>query len=194
MVNHTLKHVQKVFEESICATRATLAQESDTIVAIAEQLIYALKAGNKILLCGNGGSAADAQHVAGELVGRFATERRALPAMALTTDTSILTAIGNDYGFENIFVRQVEALAQPGDILVGLSTSGNSLNVLRALETARVMGISTIGFTGSQGGRLKDLVDLCFHVSSDNTARIQEVHITAWHAICELIERGIAGK
>lgn len=162
MTKHALEKVRQIFEESVRAKQATLAQEGAIIVAITEKLLSTLQAGSKILLCGNGGSAADAQHVAAELVGCFASERRALPVIALTTNTSTLTAIGNDYAFENIFTRQIEALARSGDSLIGISTSGNSPIVVRALETARAMGIFTMGFTGCQGGRVKDLVDLCF--------------------------------
>ncbi|MFN3820774.1 MAG: D-sedoheptulose 7-phosphate isomerase [bacterium] len=163
----------------------------EIVLLIAHQLTEALQKGGKILLCGNGGSAADAQHVAGELVGRFARERRALPAIALTTDTSILTALGNDYGFERVFARQVEALSHPGDILVGISTSGKSPNVLEALKIAKEKGLKTIGFTGGNGGLMVDLCDLCFIAPAHRTPRIQEIHIAAWHLICDLVEKAI---
>jgi D-sedoheptulose 7-phosphate isomerase len=151
-------------------------------------LLKALDAGNKVILFGNGGSAADSQHIAGELVSKFRRERKALPAIALTTDTSILTSIANDFGFEYVFARQVEALGAPGDIALGISTSGNSPNVIHALRVARQLGLVTIGFTGEDGGELKDAVDICFQVPSNSTPRIQEMHITVAHTLCELIE------
>ncbi|KXK06937.1 MAG: phosphoheptose isomerase [Acidobacteria bacterium OLB17] len=144
--------------------------------------------GGKVLICGNGGSAADAQHIAAEFVGRYETERIALPAIALTTDTSALTALANDYDFERIFARQVEALGRSGDCLIAISTSGNSPNVLAAVMTARSRGMKVIGFTGSKGKRLAGLSDIAIMVPSERTARIQEGHITAAHIICELID------
>lgn len=148
-----------------------------------------LESGNKLLVMGNGGSAGDSQHFAAEIVGRFKMERRGLPAIALTTDTSILTAVANDYGFEQIFSRQVEALADPGDVVVGISTSGNSPNVLKGLELARSIGCRTIGLLGRDGGAIKGTVDLDITIPGDDTARIQEGHITVIHIICDLIER-----
>lgn len=142
----------------------------------------------KILFMGNGGSAADAQHLAAELVGRFVKERLALPAIALTTDTSILTAVGNDYGYDRVFERQVAALTNPGDVVVGISTSGNSPNVVKALETAKCMGAITIGMTGQDGGKLAALCDLCIKVPSSHTARIQEAHILIGHIVCAAID------
>ncbi|HPB75668.1 MAG TPA: D-sedoheptulose 7-phosphate isomerase [Chromatiaceae bacterium] len=144
--------------------------------------------GGRIFWLGNGGSAADSQHLASELVGRFERERPGLAAIALTTDSSALTAIGNDYGFEQVFARQVEALCRPGDLVIGISTSGNSPNVLRALERARTLGITTAAFSGRDGGRLKDLVEACLIAPADNTARIQEAHLLAGHILCELVE------
>jgi len=143
----------------------------------------------KVLLFGNGGSAADAQHIAAELTGRYKTERRGLPAIALTTDTSALTAIGNDYGYERVFDRQVEALANPGDLLIGISTSGNSENVCRALEKGRGIGCKTIGLSGRDGGKMNDLCDLNIIVPSDDTPRIQEMHIMIGHIICEAVDQ-----
>ncbi len=151
-------------------------------------IVAALRQGGKVALCGNGGSAADAQHIAGELVGRFKRERQGLAAIAFTTDTSILTAVGNDYGFDNIFARQVEALLGAGDVLIAISTSGNAPNVIRAAQTAADQGVKTIGLTGADGGQLAGEVDLCLQVPSDQTPRIQEVHITIGHIICELVE------
>ena len=143
-------------------------------------VVDALKNGNKVLLCGNGGSAADAQHIAAELTGRYKTERKGLPGIALTTDTSALTAIGNDYGYDRIFDRQVEALANSGDVIIGISTSGNSKNVVSALKLGQEKGCKTIGFTGRDGGLMNDVCDKNLIVPSDNTPRIQEMHILFW--------------
>jgi len=152
-----------------------------------------LRSGRKILLCGNGGSAADAQHMAGEIVGRFLTERRPYPAIALTTDTSILTAVGNDYGFDEVFARQVRGLGASGDCLVAISTSGNSPNVLRAVEAARELGMTVIGLTGRDGGTMKSACDHCVVVPSSDTPRIQELHVFTLHVWCELID-AVVGK
>ena len=149
----------------------------------------ALQSGKRIYLCGNGGSAADAQHIAAELIGRFVRERRSLPAIALTTDTSALTAISNDYGYEQVFSRQVEGLAEEGDVLIAISTSGNSSNILKAVEVARERGSRVIGLSGKSGGDLHTAVDLSLVVPSDVTARIQEMHIVIGHLLCALIER-----
>lgn len=159
------------------------------IEQIAEQGVRALKNGNKLLICGNGGSAADAQHFAAEIVGRFTRERRGYPAIALTTDTSILTAIGNDYGYDTIFSRQVEALAGKGDIVIGLSTSGNSPNVLKAFELAAKMECTTVALLGKDGGSIKDHADFNLIINSNITARVQECHILIIHILCEIIER-----
>lgn len=160
------------------------------IVQAVNLIVNAYQNGGKVLLMGNGGSAADAQHIAGEFVGRFRKERQALPAVALSTDTSILTALGNDYGFDFVFARQVEALAHhPRDVLVAISTSGNSPNVLRAVEEGKKRNLRVIGFLGRGGGKLKDLVDCALVVPSDDTQRIQEVHITMGHIICDLVEQ-----
>ena len=151
--------------------------------------VEALKRGNKLLFAGNGGSAADAQHWAGELVSRFYFDRPGLPAIALTTDTSILTAVGNDYGYDYVFARQVEALGRKGDVFFAISTSGNSKNILRAIEAARAIGINVIGFTGQDGGKMADLCDLCFRMPSSETPKIQEGHEFIGHLICGLIEQ-----
>lgn len=158
------------------------------ISEIGERCKQAVADGYKILLCGNGGSAADAQHLAAELIGRFVKERRSLAAVALTTDTSILTSIANDYSYDTVFERQVEGLGRAGDVLIGISTSGNSENVLRAMKKARDIGMHTIGLTGEDGGKLKSICDLTLIVPSRITARIQEMHILAGHIICELVE------
>lgn len=166
---------------------------STTIAKLAQRLIETFQIGNKLLIMGNGGSAADAQHFAGEIVGRFRLERPGLPAIALSTDTSLLTAIGNDYGFERVFSRQVEALAAPGDAVIGISTSGNSPNVFKALEVARQAGCSTIGLLGKDGGSIKDLCDISLIIPSHDTPRVQEGHITVIHILCDLIEQGMFG-
>lgn len=158
------------------------------IERIAVVVKQALAKGNKVMLCGNGGSAADSQHLAAEFVGRFQKERKGLPALALTVDTSILTAVGNDYGYDKVFVRQVEALARPGDVLVGISTSGNSGNVVAAVELAKELGVYCVGMTAAGGGRLKALCDECIAVPAKVTARAQEMHILIGHILCELVD------
>ncbi|AEF95810.1 D-sedoheptulose 7-phosphate isomerase [Methanotorris igneus] len=181
--------MKEYFEESAKVKLKFIEENEENLRKSIEIIAEVLKNGNKILICGNGGSAADAQHFAAEIVGRFKLERKGLPAIALTTDTSILTAIGNDYGFEMIFERQVEALGKKGDVLVGISTSGNSKNVIRAVNKAKEMGIYTIGLLGKGGGKLKDIVDLALVVPSNDTARIQECHLTIYHVICEEVEK-----
>jgi D-sedoheptulose 7-phosphate isomerase len=161
---------------------------SEKILEAAVLIKQSLSGGGKLLLMGNGGSAADAQHIAAEMVGRFKKERPAIAAIALTVDTSILTALGNDYGYDTIFSRQIEAIAQKGDVVLGFSTSGNSENVIRAFKLANELGVVTIGLFGNEGGRGKDHVRLAIVVPSDDTARIQEVHITIGHIICEIVE------
>jgi D-sedoheptulose 7-phosphate isomerase len=183
-------HAHTQLGESIAVISA-LAEHFGTLAAIASRLLGCLQNGGTIYLCGNGGSAADAQHVAAEFVGRFLRERRALPAVALTCNTSILTAIGNDYDFSEIFARQVKAHVGPKDCVVGISTSGRSANVLKALAAAREAGAATIGFTGAAGHELAALCDECLLAPSDHTPRIQEAHLVAWHLICDAVERGI---
>lgn len=153
--------------------------------------VHALKNGNKLLFAGNGGSASDSQHIAAELVGRFEKDRNALPALALTTNSSQLTAISNDYGYDNVFQRQVQALAKSGDVFFGLSTSGNSKNVVNAVEQCKQLNVISVAMTGESGGQLRELSDYCINVPSGNTARIQEVHITIGHIICLAIEESI---
>ncbi len=183
------KHISKNIE-----LLNELKTQIDVIVEIAGKFIETLRSGNKILLFGNGGSAADAQHLAAEFVGRFRLERKGLPAIALTTNTSSLTSIGNDYGFQDVFKRQIEALGKPGDLAVGISTSGNAANVIEGIEEAKRIGMVTVGFTGSHGGSLKKLfdeeksVDLVFIAPGQETPHIQEMHIMAGHIICELVE------
>jgi len=163
------------------------------VEAVAAACVASLKAGGKVLLAGNGGSAADAQHVAGEFVSRFAFDRPGLPAIALTTDTSVLTAIGNDYGYERVFERQVQALGVRGDVFFGITTSGRSPNVLRALEQARAKGLVTVGMTGNRGGPIHDLCDHVLAVPSPDTPRIQEGHIVLAHTVCLIVERRMFG-
>lgn len=158
------------------------------IEAASRVAIDTLKKGNKILLCGNGGSAADAQHIAAELTGRYKSERKGLPAIALTTDTSALTAIANDYGFDRVFDRQIEALASKNDLLIGISTSGNSPNIISALETAKDMGCRTVGLSGKAGGKMNNACDLNVVIPSNDTARIQEMHILIGHAIAQAVD------
>ena len=179
--------VRATLEEhmSVVAKMATL--EAD-IASAGELCANALGHGNRIYLCGNGGSAADAQHIAAELIGRFVHDRRALPAIALTTDTSALTAIGNDYGYDDVFSRQVEGLCQEGDVLIAISTSGNSANVLKAVDVAQGRGCSVIGLSGRSGGSLAPKSDISLVVPSAVTARIQEMHIVIGHLICALVE------
>jgi len=160
-----------------------------TLAKVVQVCVEALRRGNKILFAGNGGSAADAQHLAGELVSRFNYDRPGLPAFALSTDTSVLTAIGNDYGYERVFARQIEAVGTQGDVFIGISTSGRSPNVINALRTARDKGLITVGFTGRTGGEMPPLCDYCLRVPADATPRIQEGHISLGHALCCLIER-----
>jgi D-sedoheptulose 7-phosphate isomerase len=165
----------------------------ESVEGVANEMVSVLRAGGKILVCGNGGSAADAQHMAGELVNRFLLERRPYAGIALTTDTSVLTAIGNDYGYEDVFSKQVEALGRAGDVLVGISTSGNAENVCRAVTAAKTAGLLTVGLTGGEGGRLAGLVDRCLAVSSTTSVpRIQEGHGFIIHALCEIIEEELA--
>jgi D-sedoheptulose 7-phosphate isomerase len=176
---------------AIAAHERVRASDLEPIVAAAEAISAALRAGRQVLVFGNGGSAADAQHFTAELVGRFERERRGAAAIALTTDTSILTSVGNDYGFDRVFARQVEALGRRGDIALGISTSGNSPNVLRAFEAAVASGLTRIALTGRDGGALGRGADIHVNVPESSTARVQEVHRTILHAMCELVERDL---
>ena len=181
-------YIIKIFRESCQVKEAFVNDNLNRIVAVVGAVTAALKAGNKILLFGNGGSAADAQHLAAEFVNRFLIERPPLPAIALSTDTSVLTSIGNDYDFSEIFSKQIRAIGREGDIAWGISTSGSSPNVVKALETAKKMGLITIGLTGKDGGAIAGIVDYSLNVSSHSTPRIQEVHITVGHVICEMVD------
>jgi len=184
-----MNYIKQSICDSIAVKQALLANESllTTIKNVANVSTDALRRGNRILLAGNGGSAADAQHIAAEFVSRFMYDRPGLPSMALTTDTSMLTAIANDYGFEQLFVRQLEANARKGDVFIGITTSGNSPNVLRAFEICRGLGIISVGLAGN-GGKIQSMCDYLISVPSDSTPRIQEAHITIGHIICGLVE------
>ena len=183
--------VIKQIEESADLKRGLQAQVG-TLIEIADRIVQAFRNGNKVLLFGNGGSAADAQHIAGELAGKFYQDRDPLPALALTTNTSSLTAIANDYGFETVFARQLQGLTKKGDIVIGISTSGASLNVIRGIEEAKQQGATTVAFAGA-GGTLKDIADYVLSIPSNDVPRIQEAHITAGHIICYLVEQALFG-
>ena len=182
-------------EESMAVKRAVL--EDASLLQALEQatraVVLSLRSGGKVLLFGNGGSAADAQHIAAELAGRYKLERRGLAAIALTANTSALTAISNDYSFEHVYARQVEALGAPGDVAIGISTSGNSQSVVRGVQAARAKGLVTVAMTGHSGGRLKPEVDLCLQMPSEETPRIQETHILIGHILCDFVEQEIFG-
>ena len=187
--------IKKCIEESIEAKRRIL--EDDNIIKMIEQVIeefvMTIKSGGKILFAGNGGSAADAQHLAAELVGRFYLERKAMAAIALTVDTSIITAIGNDYSYDDIFSKQVEGLGKKGDLFLGISTSGNSKNIIEAVNKAKSLGMKTVSFLGKDGGKLKEMSDISIVVPSNTTPRIQEAHIMIGHIICEMVEAELFG-
>ncbi len=185
--------IKSLFSAHCKAIEETGRQLSDKVEAVVDLLAGTLENGRKLLIMGNGGSAADAQHFAAEIVGRFKLERRALPAIALSTDSSILTAVGNDYGFEMVFSRQVEALAQPGDVVIGISTSGSSGNVHRALSLAGELGCRTVGLLGRDGGTIAGIVDIPLTVPVHDTPRIQEAHVTIIHIVCELVEKRLFG-
>ena len=185
------KDIERIFRESIRVKEETIEANSERIVEAVESIRELFSRNGKILFFGNGGSAADSQHIAAEFIGRFKKERRSLAAIALTTDTSILTALGNDYGFDVIFARQIEGLGSRGDVAFGISTSGNSKNVIEGIKQAKKMGLKTISLTGCGGGKLAPLTDISIIVPSAETARIQESHICIAHAICELVEERI---
>lgn len=184
--------IQDEFSSHLATINNVIGSMEEPLEKASALIVDALKNGNKILLCGNGGSAADAQHIAAELTGRYKTERKGLPGIALTTDTSALTAIGNDYGYDRIFDRQVEALANTGDLLIGISTSGNSQNVVSALSLAQEMGCKTVGLSGRDGGVMNEVCDINIIVPSDNTPRIQEMHILFGHIICQIIDDNLS--
>lgn len=180
--------VRKLLKESASVKIKTAKMLAEKIAEASEIIIAAYERGNKLILAGNGGSAADAQHIAAELVGRFKKERRALPAIALSVNTSVLTALGNDYGYAAVFARQIEAFAEEGDVFLAISTSGESQNILRAIMQAQKLKVTTIGLSGKGGGTLKDIAGLALVVPSDDIQRIQEAHIAIGHIICEIIE------
>lgn len=190
----TNKHITEAIETHKKMTADFEKDGVETVAAIAEAITSALQQGGTVYLCGNGGSAADAQHIAGELVGRFTRERKALAAVALSTDTSILTCIANDYSYEKVFARQAEALVRKGDILWAFSTSGTSANIIAAVRVAREKGACVIAFTGRTGSKLEDIADICFCAEAESTARSQEIHQLAYHIICDLVERDFANS
>jgi D-sedoheptulose 7-phosphate isomerase len=185
------KTISNIIQASIDVKQALLADEVliNTIASSVDMITTAFKNGNKILFCGNGGSAADAQHLAAEFSGRFYTDRHALPAEALHVNTSYLTAVANDYSFDVVYSRMITGIGNEGDVLIGLSTSGNSGNIINAINAAKEKGMTTIGFTGATGGKMKDACDLLLNVPSTDTPRIQESHILVGHIICELVEK-----
>ena len=185
-----MEHIKKIIQSSIDVKTAVLENSHllKTILTITDVMVAALKSNRRIYFCGNGGSAADAQHLAAELTGRFYTDRKALAAEALHCNTSYLTAVANDYGFDEIYARMIEGIAQEGDVLVGLSTSGNSKNIINAFEKAKEQNVITVSFTGETGGALKPLSNYCINVPSSDTPRIQETHILIGHIICQLVE------
>ena len=196
MANLKPDFVAQQISESITVKEAMLDDEEliAQVEAVAELIVETYRNGGKVLLAGNGGSAADAQHIAAELVSRFTFDRPALPAMALTTDSSILTAISNDYGYESLFARQLEASGRPGDVFIAISTSGNSPNIVRALATASELDLVSVGLTGATGGEMADLCRYCVNIPSTDTPRIQEGHITVGHILCASTEQALFGK
>jgi D-sedoheptulose 7-phosphate isomerase len=183
------KEILNVFNESIQIKEQFVGESLPTLATVVRTIARALEEGNKILLFGNGGSAADAQHIAAEFINRFYMERPPLPAISLAADSSVLTSISNDYSFSEVFAKQIKALATRGDIAIGISTSGNSANVIRAFEVARELGVITVAFTGGKGGPMTEMADYALIVPSEKTPRIQEVHATIGHVICEMVER-----
>lgn len=188
-----MEDIEIQLQESIDTKKVLLSTHLDVVKKITDTIVMAFKNGHRLYLIGNGGSAADAQHIAGELIGRFKMNRRPLPAVALTTDTSVMTALANDFGYDTCFARQAEALVSPGDVILALSTSGNSKGILNAVQVAKERGAVAIGFTGRDGGLLKDVVDICLKIPSNNTPRIQECHITVGHILCSIVEKELFG-
>lgn len=189
-----IKYIEDIINDMMQVHNRFFAEAAPILMEISSEIAARFLNGGKLLIFGNGGSAADAQHVAAEFVNRFQMERPPLPAIALTTDSSILTSIGNDYSYEDVFSKQVEALGNEKDILIAISTSGNSPNVIKALRTASKLGIKSVGFTGKNGGKMNGLCDILVKVDSDVTARIQEVHIASFHIICALVDEILFGK
>jgi D-sedoheptulose 7-phosphate isomerase len=194
-VSATQDAIRALFDDSLHAQRVFLSEHAADLERAVDLVAEALGGGHKLLIFGNGGSAADAQHIASEFVGRMTRDRRALPAIALTTDTSALTAISNDYGYDEVFARQVQALGRAGDVALALSTSGNSPNVLRAVSACRSLGMRVVGLTGGDGGALAGQVDVSLRVSASRLSpRVQETHILVGHVLCELVERRVCGE
>jgi D-sedoheptulose 7-phosphate isomerase len=185
--------LQRALKESIALKEAVLTDESllAKVTTIAQEMVNVFNSGGKVLFCGNGGSAADAQHLAAELSGRFYYDRPPLAAEALHVNTSFLTAVANDYSFDEVYARMIKAYGKSGDMLIGLSTSGNSANVVKAFEAAREMGIKTVAFTGNSGGKAKDIAQICLQIPSTDTPRIQELHMLIGHSLCEIVEKTI---
>ena len=186
-----LQRIRAIWEEHLKVAQ-TLPSVANAVSEVVDMIFASLSKGGQLFIAGNGGSAADAQHIVAELTGRFLLERKPIRAMALHANTSALTAIGNDYGYEHVFARELSAHARPGDVLLAISTSGNSANVLKAIEMARKLNVVVIGLTGNSGGKMRQACDLCICIPSSSTARIQEMHITIGHAICELLEERMA--
>jgi D-sedoheptulose 7-phosphate isomerase len=186
-----IDHIRKIISASISVKQKILLDEVmlNNIIQVVQEIVAAFKSGKRVYFAGNGGSAADAQHLAAEFSGRFYTDRQALPAEALHCNTSYLTAVANDYSYDEVYARLIRGIAHPGDVLIGLSTSGNSGNIVRAFEAARTKKVITIGFTGERGGKMKDLSDYLFNIPSSDTPRIQESHILLGHIVCELVEK-----
>ncbi len=188
------QRIKNNIQEHLQVIEQMLAEGLDVLESISEEIVKAVNNGGKILIAGNGGSAADAQHIAGEFIGRFLYDRKPLPAIALSCDTSVITCVGNDYSYADIFARQVQALGNEKDVFWGISTSGNSENVIKAAMSAKQIGMTVIGFTGANGGKLKEIADLCFCSPHTRTNRIQEAHILAYHIVCELMESSLCPK
>jgi len=186
------ERITLILKDSLAVQEATITKNYAQVIQAINVITEAFKKGRKLILFGNGGSAADSQHIAAEFIGRFQKERKSLPAIALTTDTSILTSLANDYGFETIFKRQIEGLGKEGDVAIGISTSGNSVNVIEAVKIAKKKGLKTISLTGNKGGKLADLTDINIDVPSSVTARVQEAHICVCHCICEIVEENLS--
>jgi D-sedoheptulose 7-phosphate isomerase len=183
------EEIAQIFRESADLKLRFIRQNAELLIQVVRMIVEAFKGGNKVLLFGNGGSAADAQHIAAEFVNRFLIERPPLPALALSTDTSVLTSISNDYGYVDSFAKQIKALGKKGDVAIGISTSGSAANVIKAVKVAKEMGLKTVGLTGNDGGELAKRVDIALIVASPVTPRIQEVHITIGHVLCEMVDR-----
>lgn len=194
MSEDTIKHITETIERHKKALAKFESDALDTLALAAETITRTIKKGGRVYTCGNGGSAADAQHIASELVGRFERERKGLPAVALTTDTSVITSLANDYGYENVFAKQVEALVSKGDILWAISTSGTSANIIAAAELAKKKNATVLAFTGKPDSKLEQIANICLCANDESTARSQEIHQLAYHIICDLVERSFTNS